>query len=351
MIDYSNKIVQEDLQMMFAHQEVSWEKLKNKRVLITGASGMLAAYMVYMLSYLNDNYDYNVQILATVRNVAKAEARFNSLLGKEYFTLIQHDITDPIPWTDPVDYVVHAASNASPTAIINNPVGIINANTIGTQNLLEFYKEKQLENFLFLSTREVYGTSPKELVDEEAYGGFDILSPRSCYPESKRMAETLLSAYHAMYDMPFTVARIAHSYGPGMELANDGRIMSDLLNNVIEKEDIVLKSEGTAERAFCYVSDAVVGLFVLLLNADNTNAYNIGNEDEPIMIRDLAQKLTTLFSDKGIKVVFDIPKTASIGYSKMGRTVLNTTKLETLGWTRSVSLDQGLVRTVKAVEM
>ena len=164
------------------------------------------------------------------------------------------------------------------------------------------------------------------------------------------MAETLLESYAVQYKIPYTVARIAHSYGPGMEVNNDGRIMSDLISNVVNSEDIILKSEGTAERAFCYLSDATTALLTILLNGDSGQAYNVANEDEPIQIRELAQKLVTLLPEKGLKVKFDIPKSQSTAYSTDGRTVMDMSKIEKLGWQRVVTLDSGLKKTIESFE-
>lgn len=164
------------------------------------------------------------------------------------------------------------------------------------------------------------------------------------------MAETLLESYFVQYEIPYTVARIAHSYGPGMEINNDGRIMSDLISNVVNHEDIILKSEGTAERAFCYISDATTALLTVLLNGDSGQAYNVANEDEPIQIRDLAQKLVSLLPDEKLKVKFDIPTSQSTAYSTDGRTVMDMSKIEKMGWNRLVGLDLGLKKTIESFE-
>ena len=350
MMNYKQTVVQADLKRMSQDPAINWEKLRGKRVLITGANSMLATYMVYLLAYLNETRDLAIEIVAAARNIEKAAERFRGLGPDQQVTLIQHDVNQPLSFDLPVHYLVHAASNASPWFILNDPVGIIKANTLGTMNLLEFSRKQPLENFLFMSTREIYGKAISEDIDEESYGAFDILESRACYPESKRAAETLLRSYYDQYHVPFTIARLAHSYGPGMEVNNDGRIMSDLLYNVLHSEDIVLKSDGTAERAFCYLSDAVSGLFLILLEAEIGQAYNVANEDEPIMIRDLAQGLCDWFPERHMQVVFDIPKVMSAGYSKMGRTQLNTEKIEKIGWKKLVSLEEGVKRTIQSFE-
>ena len=349
MITFENKIVQEDLKKIVDSSYINFEKLRGKTVLITGVSGMLATDLAYTIYYLDVHENFQTKIIGTARNMEKANAKFQSL-SKEYFELVQHDVTQPFDYEKDIDYIIHAASNASPKFISTDPVGIIKANTLGTMNLLELARTKGIQNFLFLSTREIYGKSIKNQLTEQDYGGFDILSPRACYPESKRMAETLLESYSVQYEIPYTVARIAHSYGPGMEINNDGRIMSDLISNVVNHEDIILKSEGTAERAFCYISDATTALLTVLLNGDSGQAYNVANEDEPIQIRDLAQKLVSLLPDEKLKVTFDIPTSQSTAYSTDGRIVMDMSKIEKLGWNRLVGLDLGLKKTIESFE-
>ncbi|WP_442773789.1 NAD-dependent epimerase/dehydratase family protein [Lactococcus hircilactis] len=349
MITFENKIVQKDLKEIVSSSYINFEKLRGKTVLITGVSGMLATYLAYTIYYLDLHENFQTKILGTARNMEKANAKFYTL-SKDYFELIQHDVTLPLEYKGNIDYIIHAASNASPRFIATDPVGIIKANTLGTLNLLELARKKEIQNFLFLSTREIYGKAIKKVLTEQDYGGLDILSQRACYPESKRMAETLLESYSVQYHIPYTVARIAHSYGPGMEINNDGRIMSDLISNVVNNEDIILKSTGSAERAFCYILDAITALFAILLNGESGQAYNVANEDEPIQIKNLAEKLVKLIPEKNLKVKFDIPKTQSSAYSTDGRTVMDMSKLETLGWERSVPLDLGLKKTVESFE-
>lgn len=350
MISYKNKVVQDDMSILLSNNNIPWEKLSGKTVLITGANSMLATYMIYTLVALNQQKNIKTKIVATARNMKKATERFSDICNYSYFELHEHDVTKPFYYDGQVDYIIHAASNASPNFITNDPVGIIEANTIGTLNLLNFARNKKITNFLFLSTREIYGKPISEKLDEESYGAFDILESRACYPESKRMAETLLRSYYDQHNVPFTVARIAHSYGPGMETANDGRIMSDLMHNVLNNENIILKSAGTAERAFCYLLDAISGLFLILLNGEISQAYNVANEDAPLMIKDLANLFVQLFPEKDIKVVFDIPAEMSAGYSKMGDSRLDTTKIEKLGWIRKIPLEVGLVKTINSFE-
>ncbi|HOB20833.1 MAG TPA: NAD-dependent epimerase/dehydratase family protein [Candidatus Atribacteria bacterium] len=344
---YSSSIVREDISDIIS-RDIDWEMLRGRTVLITGASGMLASYLVYVLMHLNESRNMDIKVLALVRNAEKARLKFADFLSGKNFKLIRQDISDPVNCDCDIDYIVHAAGNASPKYILSDPVGIIKANTLGTMNVLELALQKKVKNVLFTSTREVYGRMPDgtEEILESDYGSLDCKELRSCYPESKRLAETMLESYFYQYKVPYTTARIAHSYGPGMDINEDGRVMSDFISDVVNGRDIVLKSDGKAERAFCYISDAVAGMFTVLLHGKPGEAYNIANESEPVMIKDAANTLVELFADRGLKVVFEIPEEKSKGYSRMGRVRLNTQKLESLGWSCRVRLRDGLYRTV-----
>lgn len=349
MISFTDSIVQEDIKNIIT-RDTKWEKLRNKTVLITGASGMLATYLVYTLMALNINENYNIKVIGLVRNEKKARNKFFDFLGHEKFELLVQDVTFPINIKEKVNFIVHAAGNASPKFILSDPVGIIKANTLGTMNVLELAKEQNVENILYLSTREVYGKVSDDVtnITEEDYGSVNCKELRACYPESKRISETMLESYYYQYKIPFNIVRLAHAYGPGMDINEDGRVMADLVSDVVNYRNIVLKSDGSAVRAFCYISDAVFGMIKVMLEGELGNAYNIANETEPIMIRNVAKQLVALFQERNIKVVYDIPTEQSAGYSKMGRVKLDTRKLEELGWKCEVNLNEGLIRTVKS---
>lgn len=349
MFGYKNNIVQQDLKEIINKEEIPFQKLQNKSVLITGASGMLATYMVYTLMYLNEIKECNINVLALVRNKAKAENRFCDFLENKNFRILVQDVCEKIDEETKVDYIIHAAGNASPKFIINDPVGIIKANTLGTINVLEFAKKNEVKNILYTSTREVYGkVDNAEEIYEDTMGVLEPTELRACYPESKRMSETILESYRVQYGIPYCTVRIAHSYGPGMAINEDGRVMSDFISDVVNNRNIVLKSTGTAKRAFCYITDAVSALFLVLLKGENGAAYNVANEKEEKEIREVASMLVQLKKGSDLKVVFDIPETQSAGYSKMGRVKLNTEKLEQLGWSANVYLQEGLERTVES---
>lgn len=347
MITYDNIVVQKDMKEIL-DSGIKWDKLKNKTVLITGASGMLATYMVYTLMTLNIEENYNIKVIGLVRNEEKAKAKFAAFFNRKDFRLLVQDINLPINVEGEVDFIIHAAGNASPKFILSDPVGIIQANTIGTMNVLELAKEKKVDNILYMSTREIYGKMTSEVtsIKEEDYGIVNCREIRACYPESKRVSETIFESYYHQHNIPYNIARLAHAYGPGMDINEDGRVMADLISDVVNYRDITLKSDGSAVRAFCYINDAICGMFKIMLEGGVGEAYNVANEMEPIMIRDVANQLVSLFEDRNIKVVYEIPKEQSLGYSKMGRVELDTSKLQGLGWLCKISLKEGLIRTI-----
>ena len=222
----------------------------------------------------------------------KSRKAFKNFLDKPYFKLLLQDVCNPIQYDGSIDYIFHLAGNASPHFINTDPVGIVKSNMLGTFNILELAKEKHSSKVIFASTREVYGKNEiEERLTETSFGTIDPMENRSCYPESKRAAETIFRSYFLQYGVSFNVLRIAHSYGPGMNLHSDGRVMADLMGNVVDGKDIELKSTGEALRAFCYITDAVLGIFYAALKGEPGEAYNLANETEEISIRDLAKML------------------------------------------------------------
>lgn len=347
MFEYKNKVVQEDMRRM-AEEHLDWHQFNGKTILVTGATGMLATYISYFLLYLKEEKGINLNLIALCRSRSKAENAFIVFLKKPYFTLLLQDVCEPIQYEGSIDYIFHLAGNASPHFINTDPVGIVKSNLIGTFNVLELAKEKHSSKVIFASTREVYGKNEEEdSLTETSFGTIDPMENRSCYPESKRAAETIFRSYFLQYGVNFNALRIAHSYGPGMNLHSDGRVMADLMGNVVDGKDIELKSTGEALRAFCYITDTVTGLFYAALKGKPGEAYNLANETEEISIRDLAQMLVSLRRDKELKVVFNIPET-NTGYCNYKRVGLNTQKIETLGWQPKVSLKKGCLRTINS---
>ncbi len=345
-----NKIVTKDMNFLTKRFEYS-DEIKDKTILVTGATGLIAKNFVIFLLTLNKKLKLNIKVVALVRNLEKAKNTFKDYECENLIYLNQ-DICDEIKYDGKVDYIFHAAGSCSAEAIKRNPVGIMKANTIGTINVLEFAREKEVTKVIFPSTREIYGkVEGIDNISESDMGVLDPLNSRNCYPESKRLAETLFRSYADQYGVKFNILRIAHTYGPGMEIRNDGRVMADFIGAVVDNKNIVLNSDGTAIRAFCYITDALEGIMHVMFKAESGEAFNLANETEPYMIRDVAQMLVDLYPEKGLKVEFanasDEVKKGYLGYKI---TKLNTSKLESLGWKPQIKLKKGMKNTVDYFE-
>ena len=342
-----NRVLEDDLKTIIA-EDLSWEKLKNKTVMITGASGMVGSYMLYVLLMLNDEKHYGIKVDAVMRNVNKLP---EEVRNREDVNVVVADVTKDIPDVGDIDYIIHAASPASPLIMQNQPVETIAANTIGTFKTLELAKEKNAEGYLFISSREIYGQPDEgqEFFYENTYGFVDQLNPRSCYSEGKKAAETMCVCFHEEYGLNTKIARLAHTYGPGMSIY-DGRVQADFLKNVYHNEDIVLKSEGTAVRTYTYIADAIAGMYRILLDSEDI-VYNIGNEAGKVSIRDLAEILVSIYPERGLKLVFDIPEGGTTGTAPYTLGILSSEKLRKLGWNPKYSVKDGFKRTLEYLEL
>lgn len=230
-----NKIILEDLEFIYNQKIIDWNKFRNKTVLITGAYGMLASYMVYMLIYLNEiENPFNVRIITVCRNKDKASSRFGKFLKKSYFTNLEMDICDNFKIEEDIDYIIHAASLASSQYYDKNPVGVLLPNIEGTIRTLELGREKKVTGYLYFSSGEIYGKIDKDEIYEYDSGYLDPMDVRSCYGESKRAAENMCKCWHHQYGVPTKVIRPAHTYGPTMDIINDKRVFAEFVSNAIK---------------------------------------------------------------------------------------------------------------------
>lgn len=339
-----SSIIREDIETIL-EEDLPWEKFKGKTILITGANGFLPAYLSYVFIYLNKLKNYHINLILLCRNKDRAETKFNDYLNSNVQLLI-HDVNQPIIIDQNIDVIIHAASQASPKFYGVDPVGTINANIIGTSNLLKLGCEKKCENFLYFSSSEVYGISNNygNPISENDYGFLDPTNVRACYGEGKRAGETLCVSWMHQYGVPVKIVRPFHTYGPGMDLS-DGRVYADFISDIVNSRDIVMKSDGLAVRAFCYLKDATLGFLYILLKGQNGQAYNLGNISGQSSIIDLAEKVVALFPEKKLKL---IKKEADQNYIKslVNINLPNAAKLCNLGWSPTTSIDNGFKRTV-----
>ena len=342
-----NPIVIEDL-VDITSRGLAFGEFSGKTVLISGANGFLPAYMVETLLHLNTQGSAPVRVIALVRNRQKAEKRFAHYQGRADLELFVQDVCDPVCIPGPVDYVIHAASQASPKYYGTDPVGTITANTLGTQRLLELAREKQSRGFLFFSSGEIYGQlTPEQIPTAETdYGPLDPTALRACYAEGKRAGENMCVAWNHQHQVPAKIVRPFHTYGPGMAL-DDGRVFSDFVADIVHGRHIVMKSRGEALRPYCYLSDAVEGFFRVLLLGQEGMAYNVGNPAAEVTVAELAKKLVGLFPEKLLKVIqSEEPLAAGYIKSPYHRTCPKIDRILGLGWSPRHSIESGFKRTV-----
>jgi len=344
-----NAIITEDLNTII-NQFENWDRLKNKTVLISGANGFLPAYLVETLIEVNTRFNANITIIGLVRNQEKAKARFFKHLENKLLLLIVQDVCELISIDKKIDFIIHAASQASPKYYGIDPVGTLSANVIGTINLAKLGIKNNVESFLYFSSSEVYGELPESLmpVKENVFGFIDPARVRSCYGESKRMGETICVSYLHQFGLKAKIARPFHTYGPGMML-DDGRVYADFIANVISKKDIILNSDGSARRAFCYLTDATVGFFKILLEGKDGEAYNVGNPKEEYSILELAQLIINLRPELNLKVKVNLPvKDVNYIKSTVSKNSPNIDKMNELSWNPNVTVRDGFNRTIKS---
>lgn len=328
--------------------KLNYFALAGRSILITGANGLIATYIIRYLAYINERFlPTPVKIYALIRDITQAVNKYSDLMKKDYFQLIVQDVNYEVKEIYP-DYIMHLASQASPQWFNRDPIGIIDANTVGTKNMLLLAKRAN-SKLLFVSSGEVYGQTKAVPTTEADYGFIDLQDTRSCYAEGKRMAEVLCICAVKQWGVDAKIARPFHSYGPGMNLQNDNRVFADFVRNIVEGEDITMFSDGSAVRSFLYLQDLVEGFFTVLFQGSIGEAYNVAGSTG-VSIMELAEMLVGLFPEKQLKVVKKISANYEYMPSKITRNVADVSKLEALGWKQRVSLEDGFRRTIKSYE-
>jgi nucleoside-diphosphate-sugar epimerase len=346
---YASTIIQEDLAAI-VRAPLPWEDFAGATILVTGAAGFLPAYMVETLLFLNDSVlTKPARVIALVRNVERARERFAAHLDRSDLEIVVQNVSEPLTFEEPFDYVVHAASQASPVYYRTDPVGTLSANVLGTYHLLTAAQKYGTKGFLFFSSGEVYGIlkNGSGPIAEHDGGFLDPTDVRSCYGESKRMGETMCVAWAQQFGIPTRIVRPFHTYGPGMRL-DDGRVFADFVRDILKGGPIVLQSDGSARRSFCYLADATLGFFTALLKGQSGEAYNVANPGGECSIAELADRLAAVYRSEGVTVERHVRTDSVYVPSPIVSTVPNVDKLKSLGWNIDWTIEEGFKRTVES---
>ena len=339
-------VLTEDYQSLIGI-DLPWELLDGKIVLVTGGMGLVASYLIDALLYRNEVPGLvGCQVVALVRDADRAQARFPHLIGRSDFSLLVQDVCEPLPEGCRFDFIVHAAGNATPRKFGQDPIGTYKAAVIGTHNLLAHAQRTHCTSFLLLSSGAVHGTILDEevVVDETVIGVIDPLNPYACYAESKRMAETMCSSWTRQTKLPTRIARLGHSYGPGLRREDD-RAFAEFVYSVLDGREIVLQSDGSAVRQYCYLMDVAHALVRILLQGGDGEAYLVANDAASCSVKSLAILLAGLAPERGVRVRIADHKDAIAVPNKDPSRTISTAKLRALGWAPRFDVHSGFERT------
>jgi len=351
----NNKQYLEDIELI-ANTSYEFDKFKNSKILITGATGLICSFLIDVLMYRNEKFNDNITIYAVSRNEEKILNRFKEYEPQKYsqnnnsrLIYLNKDICEKIDLEIDFDYIIHGASNTHPVSYSSDPVGTITTNIIGLNNIFEYCRSHKPKRIFVMSSVEIYGENRNdvELFDENYCGYINCNTLRAGYPESKRLSETLCQAYISKFNYDIVIGRFSRVYGPTMQM-DDSKALAQFIKKALNNEDIVLKSKGEQCFSYCYVADAVSALIKVLLDGKSGEAYNIASKDSNIKLKDLA-KILSDYNNK--KVVYELPsETEQKGYSTATKALLSIKKIEELGWISKFNIEEGLNRTISILK-
>jgi len=300
------------------------------KILVTGGTGFIGNHLCRKL--LNQNH----YVICLDNNFTGSIDNIQDLLTHKNFEFIRHDIIEPL--LIEVDQIYHLACPASPKAYQYNAIKTIKTNILGTMNALGIAKRTKAR-ILLTSTSEVYGDPQISPQVEEYWGNVNPIGVRSCYDEGKRVAETLMMEYYRNHQTEIRIARIFNTYGPKMD-KDDGRVVSNFINQCLENKEITIYGNGSQTRSFCYVDDTVEGLIRLMNQEETIGPINIGNPYE-MTIKELAEKCLIMIETQSTMIYKELPSD-----DPMKRQPDITKAKKYLDWSPIVDLEDGLKKTI-----
>ncbi len=344
-----NPIIKRDIESIIKRLGNYINALSGKKVLITGASGLIGSYIVETIAYLNSEkkLSSSCKILGLQKKDITKEHRLGYLLGRQDIQFVSHDVALPYSPSFKIDYIIHSAGMSAPAFFLADPLGTIDVNVNGIRWILEYARKNKIDSVLYMSSGEIYGNPTRENIPTpESYNGnASTLGPRACYTSSKRLAETLCFIYFEKYGVPVKIARPFIVYGPGLGIF-DRRVVADFIRSGLEGKPIEMLSDGLDTRSYCYITDATVAFFKLLLSQKNGEAFNVASDLEEVSIKDLAKLVHKIFNIKNpVKVSI---KDVKFIKGAPNRVFPNISKLKkAFGFKPEVGIEEGLRRTIE----
>ncbi len=318
-----------DLNKYLTVDFIDWQKLSGKTILISGATGLVGRYLIDLIMLANKKLDINCKVVGLSHSLEKAKKYFN-YFDNDLFDYIAQDVSLPIKYEGEIDYIVHLASNTSPSQYVTSPIATITTNVMGSKNLLDLAVNKKSSKFIFVSSFEVYGSvENKSQISENDFGVIDCTRLRSCYPESKRLSENMCIAYSNEKGINTSIVRLSRVFGPTMN-PDSTLSLSQFINCGLNATDIVLKSDGKQNYSYNYVGDATTAIIKVLLDGRDCEAYNVSSKKFDCELGVFARYVSNWCKKE---VVYDLPDDVEKkGFSNSVMTILDSSKLESLGW-------------------
>jgi dTDP-glucose 4,6-dehydratase/UDP-glucuronate decarboxylase len=342
-------VLNEDAELIVDEMKDALGALGGTTLLVTGAGGFLCSYFLDVVAAFNDrNIGPPCRVVAVDNFVSGLPQRIEHLKERPDLQFVNHDVSRPMDLSLAPEWIIHGASIASPSLYRRKPLETIDVNVGGTRRLLEMARQ-EVRSMLFLSSSEIYGDPFQDAIPTpEDYRGYvSCTGPRACYDESKRLGETLCAVYHRLYGVPVKIVRPFNVYGPGQRL-DDGRIIPDLMRAALEGGPIVLYSDGRASRAFCYVRDAVRGMFHVLFSDAHGEAFNVG-ADREVSIAEVAQCMVEVAAPPELSIDYLTSDDPDYLTDNPRRRCPSLDKIMALAdWRPQVDLKEGLARTLRS---
>ena len=325
------------------------EKLQGKKIMVSGATGLVGAAIVRYIIQLNEQRNANIDVFPLFRSKDKFKQLFPDADNREYIKPLHFDTDDNIEFNQDVDFIIHCAGISGGSKMhLKDPVRIFDIGVNGTRKLLDYAATHKCQGFLYVSTYEVYGNvSMEEPIDETHPSLLNPMVLRDSYAEVKRLCESMCVAFSAKFGFNIYSGRLTSTFGTGVKY-DDPRFFAEFARCVTAGKDIVLRSKGGTVRNYLDVDDAASAFLYILANGENANAYNLTNRNNQISIKDIAEMIIKLDGDK-VKLVFDIDESNSMGFRKEGKTVMNPDKLEAIGWKPVFSFEETLTKLLEAI--
>ena len=343
--------LRKDFEELFSTDNEWIKGLNGSSILITGSTGLIGSVIARALLFYNDRYNGNITVVCHARNKNKADMIYNDWLNNNRLDFCFGNIDNELIYNGNIDYIIHGANTTSSKEYVEKPVETIKSIINGTENVLRFALIKNVKSIVYLSSMEVYGSVTGEnLKLNENDGGFiDPMSVRSSYSEGKRLAECLCASFSSEYGIKTIVARLAQVFGAGVSI-NDNRVFMQLAKCAINHTDFIMRSDGSSYGNYCYTTDAVKALLILLKEGKNGEAYNIVNENNTSSIKEMAEMVANDIADNSFKIVYDIPKSnMKYGYAPKTRIRLSAEKMRALKWQAEINLQDMYKRMINSL--